>query len=289
MIAADDFTLPYKYIADDLRAADLTVGSLDGSITDRAQPAGCPKTMSLNGPARVVEGLQYAGFDVITVATNHAKNCSLVGCWNDALLDSTANLEAAGIEPAGGGANLEEARQPTIITVNDVRFAFIGASTVGKDMWATATEPGTNPLFPGIAADIQAAKHQADVVIILAQWGSEYTHNPNWEQFNLAGEMMAAGAMLVIGNQAHWVQAVEEFPNGVVAYGLGNFVFDQNWSDKTQQGIVFEAIFRGSVLESWSLLPIHIDNTYQPRWADEQEAAEIMNNIEQAGHRLPTR
>ena len=129
MIEADDFTLPYQHIADDLRTADLTVGSLDGPITDRADPAGCPKTMSLNGPARVVEGLQYAGLDVITVATNHAKNCSIVGCWNDALLDSIANLEAAGVTPVGGGATLAEARRPVIVKLNGVRFAFLGATT----------------------------------------------------------------------------------------------------------------------------------------------------------------
>src|SRR3990172_8518537 len=284
MIEADDFTLPYQLIAGDLRAADITVGSLDGAITDRADPADCPETMSLNGPSRVVEGLQFAGFDVITVATNHAKNCGIAGCWDDALLDSIANLSAAGILPVGGGATLAEARAPVIVEHNGVRFAFLGAATVGAEMWATETEPGTNPLISrNVIADIEAAHRQADVVIVLAQWGSEYTSNPNWDQFYLAEDMMNAGATLVIGNQAHWVQAVEVFPNGVVAYGLGNFVFDQGWSTETQQGVVFEAIFNGRTLESWQLLPVHIDQeTYQPQWADTQEAAEILDRIDEA-------
>ncbi|MEK7310599.1 MAG: CapA family protein [Chloroflexota bacterium] len=289
MIEADDFTLPYQRIAGDLRAADITVGSLDGAITDRAGPADCPETMSLNGPSRVVEGLQFAGFDVITVATNHAKNCGIVACWDDALLDSIANLSAAGILPVGGGATLAEARAPVIVEHNGVRFAFLGATTVGAEMWATETEPGTNPLISrNVIADIEAARRQADVVIVLAQWGSEYTSNPNWDQFYLAEDMMNAGATLVIGNQAHWVQAVEVFPNGVVAYGLGNFVFDQGWSTETQQGVVFEAIFNGRTLESWQLLPIHIDQeTYQPQWADTEEAAEILDRIDEASRQPP--
>lgn len=289
MIAADDFTLPYQLIADDLRAADITVGSLDGSITDREQSIVCPDTMSLHGPSRVVEGLQFAGFDVITVATNHAKNCGLAGCWDDALLDSIANLAAADILPVGGGATLAGARAPVVVEHNGVRFAFIGASTVGAEMWATKTEPGTNPLVSrNIIADIEAAREQADVVIVLAQWGSEYTSVPNWNQFYLAEDMMNAGATLVIGNQAHVVQAVEAFPGGVVAYGLGNFVFDQDWSMETRQGVVFEAVFRGDMLESWRLLPILSDKgTYQPRWADTREAAEILARIDEAANHPP--
>ncbi|HLF02863.1 MAG TPA: CapA family protein [Anaerolineales bacterium] len=288
MIEADDFTLPYQQIADDLRAADVLVGSLDGSITDRAAIENCPETMSLNGPTRVVEGLQYAGFDVITVATNHAKNCGNVGCWSDALLDSIANLEAVGISAVGGGENLAEARAPVVVEHNGIKFAFLAGTTVGSEMWAKYDKPGTAPLWiKYLKKDIAAAREQADVVIVLAQWGSEYTHTPNWDQFDVAGVAMDSGATLVIGNQAHWVQAVEQFPNGVVAYGLGNFVFDQNWSKKTKQGVVFEAVFRGSELESWQLLPIHIDDNFQARWADAEESAKILKNIEEASQGPP--
>jgi poly-gamma-glutamate capsule biosynthesis protein CapA/YwtB (metallophosphatase superfamily) len=289
LIEADDFTIPYQALAADLQAADLLVGSLDGSVTDRADPADCPTTMSLNGPTRIVEGFTYAGFDLMTVATNHVKNCGIVGCWNDAMLDSIDTLRQAGIAVVGGGHNLEEAGQYAIIEQNGVKFAFIGTTTVGAEMWATETEPGTNPLTHEIiAAQIADARQNADVVIVLAQWGSEYQHEPNWDQFDLAGTMMEAGADLVIGNQAHWVQGIEHFPNGLVAYGLGNFVFDQNWSLKTRQGVIFEAIFRGDQLESWQLLPIVIEKAnYQPRWANEEEAAEILANIETASNQMP--
>jgi poly-gamma-glutamate capsule biosynthesis protein CapA/YwtB (metallophosphatase superfamily) len=289
LIEADDFTIPYQALAADLQAADLLVGSLDGSVTDRADPADCPTTMSLNGPTRIVEGFTYAGFDLMTVATNHVKNCGIVGCWDDAMLDSIDTLREAGITVVGGGHNLEEAGQYAIIEQNGVKFAFIGTTTVGAEMWATEAEPGTNPLkHEIIAAQIADARQNADVVIVLAQWGSEYQHEPNWDQFDLAGTMMEAGADLVIGNQAHWVQGIEHFPNGLVAYGLGNFVFDQNWSLKTRQGVIFEAIFRGDQLESWQLLPIVIEKAnYQPRWATDEEAAEILGNIETASNQTP--
>ncbi len=287
MIEAEDFTLPYQAVAEELGSADITVGSLDGSITDRGAPMNCPQTMNLVGPARTAEGLQFAGFDVITIATNHIKNCGLAGCWDDALLDTMNNLSAVGIATVGGGSTLSSARAPLIVEQDGTRFAFLAASSVGREMWAAETEPGTAPLLAGdITADILAARALADVVIVLPQWGSEYVDVPNWEQFNLAGEMMEAGATLVIGNQAHWVQAVETFPNGVVAYALGNFVFDQGWSEKTRQGVVFEAVFRGSELESWRLLPIVIHDNYQPRWAGPEKAAEILAGVERANAQM---
>jgi poly-gamma-glutamate capsule biosynthesis protein CapA/YwtB (metallophosphatase superfamily) len=288
MLASGDFNWPYEVLASDLQAADILVGSLDGSLTDRAAPDECPDAMNLNGPARVADGLRFAGFDVITVATNHAKNCGLAGCWNKALLDTLDNLSAAGIQPVGGGRNLAEARRPVVVERNGTRFAFLGVSDIGVDMLATATEPGTNPLKRAdIVADIQAARQIADVVIVLPQWGGEYTHTPNWQQFNWAGLMMAAGATLVIGNQAHWVQAVETFPHGVVAYALGNFVFDQTWSTPTQQAVLFEATFRGAKLTGWRLRPIHISADFQPHWADPAEAAQILADIDQAGREPP--
>jgi len=100
--------------------------------------------------------------------------------------------------------------------------------------------------------------------------------------------MMEAGAALVIGNHPHMIQPVEVFSHGVVAYALGNFVFDQGpW--RTRQGVVFEAIFRGGTLESWRLRPIHIHGLYQPHWADAAEAEAILARVEAASAALPAR
>jgi poly-gamma-glutamate capsule biosynthesis protein CapA/YwtB (metallophosphatase superfamily) len=287
----NDFTRPYHLVAEVLRAADLTIGSLDGSISDSSAPSPCPETMNLIGPARTVEGLTFAGFDVITVATNHAKDCGVLGwnCDDVTFRDSLRHLRAAGIQPVGGGENLAEALAPLIVEVQGVRFAFIGVTSVGMETWARDDQPGTAPLsdaaIPLVAAAIGAARAQADVVIVLPQWGTEYAAQPDPTQWRWAPLLIGAGADLVIGNHPHVVEPVEVFaardgvPGGLVAYALGNFVFDQGpW--ETRQGVVFEAVFTGRTLSSWQLLPIHIYSLHQPDWAEAAEAAEI---LERAG------
>jgi poly-gamma-glutamate synthesis protein (capsule biosynthesis protein) len=299
-LRADDFTLPYHQVAEVLRAADLTIGSLDGSISDQSPPSPCPLTMNLIGPARTVEGLSFAGFDVITVATNHAKDCGARGwnCDDQAFRDTLTHLRTAGLAPVGGGENLAEALAPVIITVQGVRFAFLGVTSVGIETWARDDRPGTAPLsdaaLPQVATAIGLARAQADVVIVLAQWGVEYTPRPIDDQLRWAPALIGAGADLIIGNHPHVVEPVEVIAprddqrGGVVAYALGNFVFDQGpW--ETRQGVVFEAIFTGPTLTAWTLLPVHIYSLHQPDWAPAEEATAIVERMEAAAEVLPER
>lgn len=287
--AANDMALPFRGIADTLQSADITVGSLDGSISDYNPPPPCEEFhRNLMAPSETVQGLTFAGFEVMSVATNHAADCGLQrGCDYESLLDTVKHLRAAGIEPVGGGKNLAEAMAPVILTVNGVRFAFIGVSAINNTIWATESTPGTGPFESQIYTEaIRQAKEQAEVVIVLAQWGREFSEQITWLQAAGAQKMVEAGATLIIGNNPHRVQGVQTFPNGAVAaYALGNFVFDQEWSDGTLytiQGLLLKATFVGAELRAIDLLPIHIYDNFQPRLAPPEEAAVILQDVERS-------
>ena len=295
-LAYQDYRHAFLATADLLRAADITVGSLDASLSDAGRPIGCTPTFSLLAPARSIEGLTFAGLDVLTVASNHAKDCGASpdgpvpgACGDQALLETLANLETAGIAAVGGGRNLAEARSGRVLTVNGVRFAFLGYDDIGSsDYGATEASPGTAPLAFGLLGeDVARARREADVVIVLNHWGAEYTPVPTERQRGLAREAVDAGATLVIGNHPHAVQAVEFLEGGFVSYALGNFVFDQDWSLETQQGVVLEAVFHGARLVSVRFLPVHIYDQHQPRWAEPLEGESILRRMEEASRGLP--
>lgn len=272
-LRADDFTLPYRDVADVLQAADITVGSLDGALSDRVAPAPCePEPVyNLVGPTRTVEGLTYAGFDLITLATNHALDCGPLGfvCDGHILTDTLAAMRSAGLAPVGAGADLIEARRAVIIERHGLRIAFLAVSAVGDFAWAAEDAPGTAPLsdahLPGVLDDIAEARASADVVIVLAHWGDEYHATPSADQERWARRMIAAGASLIVGNHPHVVQPIEELEGGLVAYALGNFVFDQD-PEATRHGLVLEAEFGRDGLQTWRTLPIEIVNLYRPEW-----------------------
>ena len=282
-----DYTLPFQPLHDTLVAADITIGSLDATASDAATPFGCTPTFSLAAPAKAVGGFTYAGYDVIAHAANHIKDCGIDSCGDRAMLETDANLRAAGIKTMGSGANLREARAPIVIERNGVYFAFLAYDDIANYYNATADSPGSAPLDPAtITEDVAAAKKVANVVIIVPHWGVEYTADPSDRQREFARAAAAAGADMIIGNHPHWVQAHEQIGKMFVAYALGNFVFDQDWSLETQQGAMLEVTFTGTKMTAYKYTPIHIYDRFQPRLTEPPEAAQILGRIEDASAKL---
>jgi len=282
-LRSGDYTFPFHHVAETLRSADITAGSLDGSLSDASPPMPCPESMNLIGPKEMGLGLQYAGFDVLSVATNHIMDCGEKGfnCDGQALLDTINNVSLLGIRSTGGGRDIHEASQPAIIERHGIRFAFLGLNEIDDRVWAEEAAPGTNPLSASsiekVLQDISNAKGIADVVIVLSQWGVEYAPAPVPHQREWAQRILDAGATLVIGNHPHIVQPMEVHPTGLVFYSLGNFVFDQD-NDFRREGMAVQVTFRGSRLEGWKLLPININYyTFQPEWVDGAIANRILD------------
>ena len=101
----------------------------------------------------------------------------------------------------------------------------------------------------------------------------------------------------MIGSHPHWVQAVEHFDGALAAYSLGNFVFDQDWSVETTQGMVLELGFTLDRLIGYRIRPIVIRGDggeaywiYRPEFVDPAaEGRPILDRIWQAQDRLPER
>ena len=117
--------------------------------------------------------------------------------------------------------------------------------------------------------DVKAARAAgANVVIVFPHWGTEYDATPFTGQQALARAAVDAGADLVIGNHAHWAGAMEVYRGKPIWYALGNFVFDQTWSELTMEGITLELTFRGKALVQARMRPHIILDKAQPNLLD---------------------
>lgn len=297
-----DFGAMFDGTRELLLAADIAVVPLEVALTDLSPPTPCTPTFVLQGRAEAVDAIAEAGIDVMLIAGNHA-----LDCWNrcpggQALLDTLARFDRAGVAHAGGAANIAAARTATIVERDGGRFAFLAYDSIAPWYAATAGSPGTAPLdVTTLAEDIAAAAAIADHVIVGFGWGVEYTADPIAFQREAAAIAVAAGASLVIGTHPHWVQAVETFSDdgnaALVAYSLGNFVFDQSWSVPTTQGMVLEASFAGGELIGYRLRPVVIRGTgelnrglFRPEFVDPAgEGAPILDRVWDASDRLPAR
>lgn len=304
--ATGDWASPLRSpVGDFLATADIAVGSLDGSIQDYAEPYGCVPTTNLTSPPEVIAALVHAGFDVLTVATNHIFDCADGGCGARAMLRTIELLRAAGIATVGGGEHLAAALEPVIIEVHGVRFGFLGFDDIAaEEIGATERSPGTAPLddsyederrtpprepafykppemlsLTRFEAAIRELKGRADVVVVLVQSGWEDMHQPSPRSIKALRAAADAGADLVVGNQAHWVQAVEVRGDAFVAYALGNFIFDQVWTPEHTQGYLLEATFHGAKLATIRLLPYEIEGRYRPMFAEGATRLKIINDV----------
>jgi poly-gamma-glutamate synthesis protein (capsule biosynthesis protein) len=247
-----------------LDSADVLVGNLECAITDQSLPV--QKSFALKAPPQSAQALALAGFDVLNQANNHAMDFGPAG-----LADTQSTLKQYGIATVGTGVDATAAHAPVIITRNGLRMAFLGYVDVPPEKsgfdprsWtATATSPGVAWGDPEqIRADVQAAKLQADVVIVLLHSGIEITdviNNISANQRLDAQTAIDAGAALVIGSHPHVLQQIERYHGGLIAYSLGNFVFDQ-YAGVANASIILRVIFNRSGVVSYDYVPALIDN-----------------------------
>jgi poly-gamma-glutamate synthesis protein (capsule biosynthesis protein) len=233
------------------------------------------------------DAMANAGFDLMNMATNHIKNCGLSSCGDRAFLDTLENLERVGIQKVGAGKNIDEAMTPTMIEKNGIRFGFVALGEIESRAFASQDVPGIAPLprdfetaEANLRSAIRAAREVSDVVIAMPHWGSDYSSAPNYRQLFFDQVAVEAGADLVIGTHPHVIQGMREIGGIPVFYSLGSFVFDQDWSLETQQGIVVVVTFQERTLLDYEVIPVHIDGDGHVQIAEPETYDEILGRFE---------
>jgi poly-gamma-glutamate capsule biosynthesis protein CapA/YwtB (metallophosphatase superfamily) len=250
-------------VRDLLKSADLAVANFENPAPDAFRYHTRGTTFSAD--PRLIAGLAKAGIDVVSIGNNHIRDAGAQG-----IIDTIKNLKKYKIKSTGAGANLKAARTPAVVSVNGVKVAILGYDTIAKGYAAGPSTAGSAQLSKAVVkADIKKARAAgADVVIVYPHWGTEYSPKPFAAQQALARSVIDAGADMVIGNHAHWVGAMEVYKGKPIWYALGNFVFDQDWSEPTMEGITLELTFRGSELAQVRIRPHVILDKSQPNFMD---------------------
>jgi len=289
--AAIDEVGQADFLYDDVREllseADLTVGNLNATISDYPPHTGCVQTFVLVGSANNADAMARAGFDLMSVATNHIKNCGLTNCGDRAFFDTLANLHRVKINTVGAGEDLDAAMAPVVVMLHGTRFGFVSLGELEPRAFAGTNTPGIAVLTDeNLVASITAVRAISDVVIFMPHWGPENSAMPNYSQLHYAQVAVEAGADLVVGNHTHVIQGYQDVGGVPVFYGLGSFVFDQNW-ELNNQGLVLRVRYQGAQLLDFELIPVHIDANGHVVPADSLEADQIITRIEAVNARIP--
>ncbi|CAA9546117.1 MAG: hypothetical protein AVDCRST_MAG88-415 [uncultured Thermomicrobiales bacterium] len=294
MVRYGDWAHPMRGVAPRLRTADLTIADLECSLSDNTAKPADPLTFYFTTNAAAVAGLTLAGIDGVSLANNHSMNFGKLG-----LLDTIDTLGGAGITHFGGGANLAEARRPGMFEVKGIKIAFLGYDGISADEYGAGADwAGTCPLDGQfVVEDIAAARAAgADLVVPFFHWSEEYVAVPSRYMRRMAHLAIDNGAGLVLGSHPHWVQGTEWYRGAPILYSLGNFVFDQEWSLETKQGMFAEIVLRRDTRGGTRavrpvrvrLVPVLIEDYNRPRILDLEEGLPVLQRVHDATDEIRT-
>lgn len=251
-----DFKFPFLEIADDLKEADILFGNLESVISDKGRKSG--SIYSFQAQPEAINGLVFAGFDVLSVANNHSFDYG-----REAIEDTLVRLNQAGIDYVGAGFNEEEVRSGITKEIKDTKITFLAYTNRGSEYWqAKEDNSGIGWLDENIKNDIEKA--EGDVVIVSFHFGEEYQFQPNSEQQYFSYLAVDSGADLIIGHHPHVIQPIEKYKDGWLAYSLGNFIFDQGHINGTMEGLLLEIIIEDKEIKQVNPKEIKISDTFQP-------------------------
>lgn len=165
------------------------------------------------------------------------------------------------------GSNKTDAITPKIIEKKGIKVGYLGFTDVGPN-WLAATDTAAGVV---LASDkefeeiVRKASEQADALVVSFHWGDEYTTEFNERQEKLAHLAIDNGAVIVVGHHPHVMQDTETYKGGIIAYSLGNFIFDQAFSKDTREGMLLTVRLKGKEVWNVNKKIIHFNpTTFQP-------------------------
>ena len=218
--------------------ADFAIHNLEVPLTDSFAPIEkCGPC--LEASPLCVSGLKELNPFFYTLANNHILDQDVEG------LNSTIKvLQDAGISFGGVGTDSEDASKPFYIELCGVR---IGIYCCCEHEFSIASEfsPGANLFDPLYSLDqIHDVKEHCDYLIVLHHGGKEHYRYPSPQLQRVCRRMVDKGADLVVCQHSHCIGCKEDWKNGTIVYGQGNFVFDLANNDCWNTGLIIQLEFK---------------------------------------------
>lgn len=259
MAKRKDFTYFFASTTELTDGADIAFANLENPVSLGGIRSG--SIYSFRADPRIVEGLKFGGFNVVSIANNHI--------WDygrQAFQDTFTHLSENGIVAVGVGRNYEEAHSPKILTVGKSKIAFLAYTNLAPAFLGLASSTPSVARYDDdiLKTDIARAKELGDIVIVSFHWGGEYQTKQNAEQERVGKLAIDTGATIVVGHHPHVVQEVEEYNGGLILYSLGNFIFDQNFSKDTKHGLAVEVTMRENKITKVTQKEVLFSTDYQP-------------------------
>lgn len=259
----------FEAIAPRMIAADLAlvnaegVISLGGTFADKGEP----RPHQHHAMPEAADVLRDAGIDIVTMGNNHAGDYGPA-----ALVEARDRLLTVGIDVAGAGQDLAEARSPVYRRVGDVVIAIVGADLTIAALHAAKPSragifhlEGMDPkaqefLVRKLLGIEQEARKYANVVVFSPHWGENYVSEPSPLLRSIAHALVDGGYDAILGHSAHVMHGVELYKGRPIAYDAGDLLLDVGGNDAAHQAVLYDLAFTRAGAVSLDAHPIFLES-----------------------------
>lgn len=259
-------------VVDIMKSSDIMVANNEFTVSNRGSKLN--KLYTFRAKPERLSIYDEMGVDIVSIANNHAYDYG-----EDAFLDTMKYLDEYGISYVGGGKNIDEASSAFYYIANGYKISFLSSSRAEKNIITPGATENSSGIFRCydnslLLERIKEEKEKSDYVILLIHWGREDSHDLEDVQITTGKEYIDAGADLVIGSHAHVLQGMEIYNNKLIAYNLGDFIFNRETKDT---GILSVNINNDGNME-YNFIPCEQDN-YKTFLLEGDDKGRVINNM----------
>ena len=233
-----DFRPALTYIKDIVKDYDLAYYNQETILG--GSEIGLSSYPSFNSPYEVGDAMIDAGFNLVSLATNHTLDRGEKAITNSINYWNGKN----DVLTAGSYLSSEDRNKINIREVNNITYTMLnytyGTNGIkvpsGKDYFVNVWPfNGSNPSYDSeyqeykriVKEDVERVRDKVDLLIVAMHWGVEYTHTPTAYQIDMANYLESLGVNIIIGTHPHVVMPITFINDTLVIYSLGNFLSAQ--------------------------------------------------------------
>ncbi|MBA6296601.1 CapA family protein [Colwellia sp. MB02u-9] len=266
-----------KYIKPYMSIADYAAVNLETQIASSLPGERAPKSVTFYSQPEILDALSWAGIDYVSLGNNHTYD------YMDSGLKSTiAFLENSTLDFSGAGFSEKDALKAHQETINNTDFsmlAYVGWEG-SKEPSQTANHQHGGAAFgsmDNIAHSVKQEVNQNRTTIVQYHGSQEYANNPTGVTEQRLKTALDNGAALAIAHHPHVTQGLELYDGKLIAYSMGNFIFDQNFSATQHSFILYVWLDQGKFHRA-EIVPLYVKG-YKPTPATGMNRYTVMKRL----------
>lgn len=215
---------PLQHLSLPLTSDGVAIGNLETVLSDRVLPSIKLKNDKIISPTVALQSLKKAGINCLSLANNH-----IFDYGSEGLKDTLSYLKNNNFHYFGAGMNHEEANSICLINFRGKRIGLLSRTfscEAANSKFSTDEPQAAELIYDRLTETVKINRPLYDFLVLILHFGFEYCFYPNIEDVKFCRSLIDQGADLVVGHHPHVFQGIEKYKHGLIAYSLGNFLFD---------------------------------------------------------------